>query len=138
MKYTSQIMSIAALIGCAAMASGVANAQTQNNAANVPFSFVANGVRVNAGRIEITRVSDSISSLSSKNGGALDFLSGRNRTEGPGHLTFYRYGNQYFLREIDEDGGVVSKIPVSPRERETMQTAETAAAKVEVTLVASR
>lgn len=139
MRITGNLRWIERIIVCAAIACGLANGQTSKGYAIVPFAFVANGVQMKPGQVEIKRLFYGVSALRNNKGDAVEFLCGREKhASGMGHLTFDKYGNQYFLREVDEDGGLVSKIPVSPQERDVMQGARSALVHITVQFVVSR
>jgi hypothetical protein len=62
-------------------------------------------------------------------------LSGKDR---PAHLTFNKYGDRYFLRQV-WDGNTGSPIPMSVEEREILRTQQEAKTVPEkVTIAAKR
>lgn len=102
-------------------------AQTIRMEAAIPFAWQLNGQQLHAGDYEITRDASShvmrIEDKASRKGAFL--VTTPASVESPtARLVFHCYGNQYFLAEVVAPGLSVSKLPISPAEREAMQSQE--------------
>jgi hypothetical protein len=134
------LISIAASLGCLLFSSIALTAQGIGWGYNVPFSFSAEGVQMPAGYYKVSKQSQTLGSLRG-NAGSISFVRHAQLAARPGkaHLTFYKYGNNVFLREVWEETGVGTKIPESAREREVRAREQQARVQPEtVELLASR
>ena len=109
-------------IGSAFLCSGGLNAQSSQVQADVPFAFYATGNNHQAGRYLITHsYNPDVLMLRNTEQTASSLLGIANNTgsgKGPGHLSFRRYGSQYFLAEVWVPERMAKKLAESPKERE--------------------
>ena len=134
------LMSVAAAIGSLIVPFTTVHAQMLIPVYQVPFAFNAEGVELAPGKYTVARTGFNSATLKGdhKVGAGVMFITGQHSDKaGPSRLTFYRYGNRYFLRQVCDENGTVSKIPVSAQEREILQNQDTAkAAPAAVTIIA--
>lgn len=116
------LISIAAALGFSIVTSAVLLAQSVTAVYHVPFSFNAAGVQLPAGKYTVQATGPQASLLSGY-GGGFRFITSPNLSgkPSPAHLTFYKHGNAYFLREVWQQNGTGTKIRVSEQEREMMR-----------------
>lgn len=127
------LISIAAALGFSIIPSTALLAQSAQGVYNISFSFNAAGVQLPSGRYTISNsglIGDELMTLGGY-GGSVIFMrrSELRGKRGPAHLTFSKYGDSYFLREVWQDDGVGTKIKVNKqeiREEEAKNTAQTA------------
>jgi hypothetical protein len=132
-------MSIAAALGCMVTSSAIVSAQQVVAVCNIPFSFQAESQQLAAGRYTIARDGVQVGTLASAHGGMHFLLGPQSGKTNTSHLTFYKYGHTYFLKEVVDAGGRISRIPSSAKEREIASGQEQAAVvPTEVTLLAQR
>ena len=117
------LISIAASLGCLILASTALVAQSQIYAYDIPFSFNAAGIDMPAGHYMVMPASSEVGILRGP-GHSITFqrgpqLSAKARAA---HLTFHKYGDAYFLREVWDQSGQGNTVSESPRERELRQT----------------
>jgi hypothetical protein len=105
---------------------------------NVPFAFNASGVQLAAGKYTVSTNQQS-GNLSGHNGGVM-FLNvpDLESKPGPAHLTFYKQGGTYFLREVWQVNGIGSRIRPGSREREMTKNQQAQNNATKVVLVATR
>lgn len=89
--------------------------------ATIPFKFYINGVTLTEGSYKIHRSSTPdvmiIQDLNSKKSASFIYRQEMTReSDGKSQLVFHRYGNQYFLAEI-QDNGDTKKLSKSKAER---------------------
>ena len=120
-----QIVGILSVFGLLLVAA-CANAQTLSVKANVPFGFVVDKGALPAGAYSIRSINDAIGgttlliqngtkSMELVNSNVADSLNAAKTS----HLTFHRYGDQYFLAEIWVQGEKVGrKFRMTRREAE--------------------
>jgi hypothetical protein len=133
------LTSIAAAIGFL-LVPFVMRAQTERALYQVPFSFNAEGVELSSGKYILSSRGLQTGMLRGENGkGVLFIISGTlSGKDGPAHLTFNKYGDKYFLRQV-WDGNTGSQIPISVEEREILRTQQEAkTAPANVSIVAQR
>jgi hypothetical protein len=131
------LTAVAAAIGSLLVPFGTMRAQTERAVYQIPFSFNAEGIELASGEYILFSTGTQTRMLRGENGKGVFFISsgtltGNNR---PAHLTFNKYGDRYFLRQVWEDSKSGSPIPVSSEEREILrhqQEAKTAPAKVSI------
>jgi hypothetical protein len=134
------LMSTATALGCMLFAH-TASAQTSDTVYDVPFSFNAAGVQLPAGTYRVSHATPrGVAMLLRGQEGGIALLIGAKVTpSGPGHLTFNKYGDKYFLEEVAVENGRTSNIRLSSQEREMKRNQERAAAvATEVALRAQR
>jgi hypothetical protein len=137
------LTSIAAAVACCLVSTTALLAQSTVSVYDVPFSFNASGVQMPAGTYKVSENSISSGIIRGDNG-AISFLrkSGSNGASTVAHLTFHRYGNQYFLRQVWDNKGNGNPVAISKQEREIVraQNAEQSAknAPADVVLTATR
>jgi hypothetical protein len=118
------LTSIAAAIGSLLVPFGIMRAQTERAVYQIPFSFNAQGVELSSGKYILSSTTGTQTGvLRGADGKGVFFiitghLSGK---DGPGHLTFNKYGDKYFLRQVWENGKSGSPIPTSIEERELLR-----------------
>jgi hypothetical protein len=129
------LMSIAAAVGFAIAQPTLLPAQSAGLVYNVPFAFSASGVKLAAGTYVAS--TNQQSGVLRGHGGGFMYVVMPDLTAkpSPAHLTFYKYGESYVLREVWQSDGTGRKIRVTSREQEILKAAERPA-KIE--LVASR
>ena len=117
------LISTAASLGCLIVASTALIAQSSNLNYEIPFSFNAAGIEMPAGHYSVVAQSGDVAvlrgpvrSIAFQTGPQ---LSAKARAA---HLTFHKYGDAYFLREVWDQSGRGNKVSESPREREMRQT----------------
>jgi hypothetical protein len=124
------LTSIAAAIGSLLVPFGVMRAQTERAVYQVPFSFNAEGVELSSGKYILSSRGPQTGMLRGDHGRGILFITTGTLTDSPAHLTFNKYGDRYFLRQVSG-----SPIPVSIEEREILrsqQEAKTVPDKVSV------
>ena len=89
--------------------------------ATIPFAFNINGVTMAAGSYNIRRLNtpDVMTIQDSENKKSASFICRQEMTpksDGKSQLVFHRYGNQYFLSEV-QDNGATKKLGKSKAER---------------------
>lgn len=137
------LTSIAAALACSMVPTTALLAQSTVSVFDIPFSFNAAGVQMQAGTYKVSENSVSSGIIRGDNG-AISFLrkSGSNGASSAPHLTFHKYGNQYFLRQVWDKDGNGNPVAISKQEREIVraqkaeQTAKSAPA--DVVLAATR
>ena len=142
MKKKFTVLSISALILALAVP---LLAQTIRLTANVPFEFVVNNRTLPAGEYSITRDSSPLIVMirnANERTGVLSMvlpenLSSRSQSS-PANLVFNRYGDKYFLSQIN-DGyvDVGYRLPQSRTERE-LETTASIPSRDTVTILARR
>lgn len=117
------MISIAASLGCLILASTALIAQSSNWNYDIPFSFTAAGIEMPAGHYMVMPASSDVGILRGQ-GHSILFQRGPQLTAKPraAHLTFHKYGDAYFLREVWDQSGQGNTLRESPREREMRQT----------------
>ena len=106
------LMSLASLSVLVLLGAGAARAQVVDEVeANIPFSFHAGEARLPAGKYFIRMLDDSdlsVMEISSANDRTAALFEVRNSeantSPGESELQFNKYGNQYFLSKIFEQG----------------------------------
>jgi hypothetical protein len=102
-------------------------AQTIRMQAAVPFAWQVNGQQLNAGDYEITRDANAqvlrIQDKTTQKGTFLIITPASDKNN-VARLVFHRYGDRYFLAEVVTPGLSVSKLRISPAEREAMKSNE--------------
>ena len=135
------LTSIAAAIGSLLVPFGILRAQTERAVYQVPFSFNAEGVELSSGKyILSSSTGTQTGMLHGADGKGVLFIISRTLSgkDGPGHLTFNKYGDKYFLRQV-WDGNTGSPIPISVEEREILRNQQEAKTVPEkVTIAAKR
>jgi len=134
------LMSMATALGCMSFAH-TASAQASDAVYTVPFSFNAAGVQLPAGTYTVSDVivGGPSAILRGTEGGIVFLIGAKVNHSGPGHPTFNKYGDKYFLEEVAVENGRTSNIRLSSEEREIKRNQERAAAvSTEVTLRAQR
>lgn len=102
---------------------------------SVPFSFTVGRTEMSAGNYVISSVSDTAIAIWEGNGKkAVMSLFRREQpgsTDGPAKLVFHKYGDKYFLSQVDGGfGRGIMQLPTSNREKEAqIQTACSASQK---------
>ena len=123
-----QILSVcAALLLIAAVGAVTAPAQSSTRLeASIPFDFVVGGKTLPAGDYTVSTVlshDPSVLAIRNPQGCAIAITQGADnkKSDGTNKLVFHRYGNKYFLSQIwNEDGRVSRSLPKSKLERELM------------------
>lgn len=115
----------ASLALCAA---ALANAQTTDTVTNVPFAFTAGTTALPSDHYRISRIpgqSGAFLIRGERHGIVIlsqpDAVNGRNAVPG---LVFYRYADQYFLREVRLEGGIAFTLPKTHAEEDAAEQAE--------------
>jgi hypothetical protein len=138
------LISTAAAIACSMIASTALLAQSALTMYDIPFSFNAAGIHMTAGKYTVANNGPGFGMIQGPNS-SVSYLRNPNATatSAPAHLTFYKYGNAYFLRQVWDESGRSNFIPVGKQERAIMraqaaeQSGKTTAAS-EVVLTAER
>jgi hypothetical protein len=134
------LTAVAAAIGSLLVPFGIMRAQTERAVYQIPFSFNAEGVELSSGEYILSSRGAQTGMLRGENGKGVLFitsgtLSGKDR---PAHLTFNKYGNKYFLRQV-WNGTTGSPIPINVEEREILRNQQEAKiAPEKVSVVAQR
>ncbi|MGH9308013.1 MAG: hypothetical protein ACRD1U_01475 [Vicinamibacterales bacterium] len=119
----NHVRRITTLAGAVVMAAAASvQAQTSDTVTDVPFAFAIGGESMPAGTYRVSRLSHQLNvfQVSSLRQTAIVI----SQPEGPDdrddspRLLFYRYGDQYFLREIRLPGNTAYSIPQSRQERD--------------------
>lgn len=121
------VIAVAAAIGSLLVPLGIMQAQTERALYQIPFSFNAEGVELSSGRYILSPTGAQTGMLRGENGkGVLFILSGMlTSKDRPAHLTFNKYGDKYFLRQV-WDGKTGSPVPISVEEREILRNQQEA------------
>lgn len=129
---------IAATLGCLTLPSVALMAQSSGWAYDIPFSFNAAGIEMPAGHYLVTPESNQIGVLRGQ-GHGIAFQRGPQLGAKPraAHLTFHKYGDAYFLREVWDQTGQGNTVSESAREREIRQTEQQARLHPRTVLVAA-
>jgi hypothetical protein len=118
----NRLLTIAALAIMALITVVPAHAQDQMVVAHIPFSFRVDSATLPAGSYTLVHQDDSQpfwvveSNLSDTGVFALISIEGTNEAAESAKLLFHRYGNRYFLSQIDSLGETY-EMPVSKAER---------------------
>jgi hypothetical protein len=120
-KYMKRFMTFALFAAAALMSSHGASAQALA-VADIPFDFTVQHTTLPQGTYVISRTGERLISLRSKDGAhatlcLVNFVDG---TKGlnTGKLFFHRYGDQYFLSEIQNPGSYYGlQVPTSKAEK---------------------
>jgi hypothetical protein len=133
-------MSFAAAVGSLIVPFTTVHAQNLVPVYQVPFAFNAEGVELAPGNYTVSQTGLNSATLKRNHKPGIMFITGHHADKaGTSRLTFNRYGNRYFLRQVCDENGTVSKIPVSSQEREILQNQDTAkAAPTAVAIIAQR
>lgn len=120
-RFTASVLILLAAL----VTAGRLHAQSTEVRASIPFSFVVNGRTLPAGTYNITTPQRYVLRIenSARAGAIMSALSPYDRVRAPQPmLVFNRYGDRYFLHEIDGmSGNVVSKLPTSKAEKQVQQ-----------------
>ena len=131
---------IATAVGSLLVPSAPIRAQSMVAVYKIPFSFNAEGVELASGKYTVSQAGLQSGMLRSDHGEAILFITAPLSSKpGLAHLTFYKYANRYFLRQVSDDGGMGSKIPLSREEREIIRSQQQAKiTPPQLTVVAER
>jgi hypothetical protein len=105
----------------------------------IPFNFTVSGKLLPSGNYSIKKTAENIILIrnSEKRASSLALVTPDGKTvQGPGVLTFHRYGDQYFLSQI-LNSDMSLKVPTSKRERVT-QLQRASVSEPSLTFIASR
>jgi hypothetical protein len=129
---------IAATLGCLTLPSAALMAQSPTWAYDIPFSFNAAGIQMPAGHYMVTPASDNVGVLRGQDH-SIAFQRGPQLAAKPraAHLTFHKYGDAYFLREVWDQSGQGNTVSESAREREIKRTEQQARIHSQTVLVAA-
>ncbi|HZQ55827.1 MAG TPA: hypothetical protein VFB14_26750 [Bryobacteraceae bacterium] len=129
---------IAATLGCMTLSTAALMAQSSAAAYDIPFSFDAAGIQMPAGHYLVTPESNDVGLLRGDGHGMLFQRTPQlNAKPRAAHLTFHKYGDAYFLREVWDQSGRGNTVRQSPREHELRQTIEQARVHSQTVLVAA-
>jgi hypothetical protein len=132
------LISLATAIGIS-MVPAAMLAQSAAAEYNIPFSFNAAGIELPAGRYTVSNTGVQFATLFGHGGGMNFILKPGKSDSATSHLTFYRYGNAYFLHQVTEANGTTASIKTSSAEKEIRSRWEQAQNKrAEVLLTATR
>ncbi len=100
---------------------GSALAQAQTLQAKIPFDFVVRGKVLPAGTYRIHAVGSNLIEVRARDNSIVETSTTHANNRGPvtdGTLVFYKYGEQYFLREIlCDSANLSSALPASKLEK---------------------
>src|ERR1700761_222356 len=127
MKNTFLTLAIAA--GAMAVPVAHMNAQAMDDLYQIPFAFNAEGHEFAAGEYIVPNTGGAFRSFHSVAGESVQFLAGSlSATPRRAHLTFDKIGNQYFLRQVWNEDGLGSRVPMGAQEKEILAHQEQAKA----------
>lgn len=112
-------------------------AQTVRMHAAVPFAWELNGHQMTAGDYQISRdANTSVTLIQNRSTGKGSYVAPIPDAEknSAAQLVFHRYGDQYFLAEIDAPGQTSAKLPVSRAEKAVQSEQPPEMAMVVVTI----
>jgi hypothetical protein len=123
--------SIVLCVGAIFVTAGAGLAQAQSVQATVPFNFAVGRTWLPAGTYEISQTSPdliAIRNAKTQRQLALSIVQPGNMTPvREGHLVFHRYGEEYFLSEIDcPDASMTASLPTSKLEKKAQTRQEEA------------
>jgi hypothetical protein len=126
------------LVGLAASA----RAQGIETVTNVPFAFTAGDTNLPQDRYRISPMPGQTGVFmihGGRNGVILMSLTDRRNDREPApSLTFYRYGDQYFLREVQLGDGRILQLPQTHTERKAAESVAAQAASKSKVVIASK
>lgn len=132
------LISIAASLGCLILPSTALLAQSATYTYDIPFSFNAAGIQMPAGHYLVTPESTTVGLLRGQGHSMLFQRTPQlNAKPRAAHLTFHKYGDAYFLREVWGQSGQGNTVKESAREREIRQTEQQARIHSKSVLVAA-
>ncbi|MFT4113652.1 hypothetical protein [Silvibacterium sp.] len=128
---------IAAALTVAGILSSSLHAQAAEARFTVPFNFVVSGKTLPAGTYRFTSQRAHLLEIQNMNlkDSALTYISLPGSSNAPrGVIVFHRYGDRYFLREVDSSVALVrGELPVSKAEKQA-QRLEASVASENVTV----
>jgi hypothetical protein len=114
-----------ALAGVVVATSAVVYGQSSDTTTKVPFAFAIGTASMPPGTYHVTRLSGQMGvfKIGSERHSAIVFsqLEGSSRGEDMPRLVFYRYADQYFLREIRLPGNTAYSLPKTRAERDAAE-----------------
>ena len=138
MKHTLLTLAIAA--GSLAVPFATMHAQVMDDLYQIPFAFNAEGQEFAAGRYIVHNTGGPAKSINSAGGLGVQFLAGTLSAQPRrAHLTFDKIGDKYFLRQVWNEDGLGSRVPMGAQEREIIAHREQAkVTHPEVSILAKR
>jgi hypothetical protein len=130
MKRLFQVMALSALVLTGLVASASAQTVSTGTKVKIDFDFTAGNQQFPAGKYRIKTFNDThsqtlllVQRLDGSEQGFVATTQNQNRAKyGPGDVAFNKYGDKYFLANVQlGDGGVVHQILKSRSERNTQR-----------------